>query len=404
MSKRLDGRRRGPLTPYASGFRAELMGRGYGPSATDRHLQLMAHLSEWLDREGLEVAVLATEAVEVFFGDRRKAGYSCLRTPRSVVPLVAYLRRVGALADPVAAVVIDPVETVVMGYRAYLVAERGLVEGTVRAYVRVARLFLSEQAGPDGLRIGELRAGDVVGFAARLCEPLGLSATRAGVSGLRSLLRYLRWAGLTGLSLDQAVLSVAGCSPRLPKAITAAQVQRLLEHWDRDTAIGQRDHAIVLLLARLGLRAAEAAMLELDDIDWSSGEIVVRGKGGRRDRLPLPADVGEAVANYLRHGRPTGDSRRVFLRHYAPIGGFQPGSGVMRAVLARSCRRAGLPLVSPHRLRHTAAGEMLRNGASLGEISQVLRHRSTAATALYAAVDTAALGAVAQPWPAGGEL
>jgi integrase len=209
--------------------------------------------------------------------------------------------------------------------------------------VRVARLFLSERAGPDGLNLGGLVAGDVVGFAAQECEHLGLSASRAVVSALRSLLRYLRGEGMTVLALDQAVLSVAGWSPQLPKTVPLGQVRRLVESCDRGTAIGCRDYAIVLLLARLGLRAGEVVALELSDIDWRGGEIVVHGKGNRRDRLPLPTDLGEALAAYPRRGRPASDSRRVFLRHYAPCRGFEAGSGVIRGVLARACEKANLP-------------------------------------------------------------
>jgi integrase len=361
----------------------------------------MARLDRWLVREGLDVAVLATERVESFFRARREAGYATMRTSRSVAPLVGYLRGVGVLIAPQPRVVTGPVETLLRAFRGYLLGERGLVEGTVRCYVRVARLFLSERAGPDGLNLGGLVAGDVVGFAAQECEHLGLSASRAVVSALRSLLRYLRGEGMTVLALDQAVLSVAGWSPQLPKTVPLGQVRRLVESCDRGTAIGCRDYAIVLLLARLGLRAGEVVALELSDIDWRGGEIVVHGKGNRRDRLPLPTDLGEALAAYPRRGRPASDSRRVFLRHYAPCRGFEAGSGVIRGVLARACEKANLPYVSPHRLRHSMASDMLRHGGSLAEIGEVLRHRGAAATAVYAKVDLVRLRALAQPWPAG---
>jgi integrase/recombinase XerD len=402
MSKRWDGVWTGPLTPYAAGFRAELARLGYSRSATDRHVALMAHVSRWLVREDLDVAAVATERVAPFFDARRGAGYANLRTPRSVAPLVGYLRRVGVLAEPQAPVVSGPVETLVEAYRVYLRSERGLVEGTTRCYVRVARSFLAERLGPDGLDLAGLTAADVVGFTTRACEHLGLSASRGVVSALRSLLRYLRLEGKTALALDQAVLSVAGWSQSPPKAITAGQVRRLLGSCDRRTAIGRRDYAIILLLARLGLRAGEVIALQLGDIDWRAGEIVVHGKGHRRDRLPLPTDVGQALAAYLRRGRPASDSRRVFLRHYAPIGGFETGSGAIRDVLARACERANLPYVSPHRLRHSLASQMLRRGGSLTEIGQVLRHRGAATTVVYAKVDLVGLRMLAQPWPTGG--
>jgi integrase len=203
---------------------------------------------------------------------------------------------------------------------------------------------------------------------------------------------------LTDLELDQAVLSVAGWNPSLPRAIDAALVARLLASCDRRTAIGRRDHAILLLLARLGLRSGEIVALELDDIDWRAGEIVVRGKRRRRDRLPLPVDVGEALAGYLRRGRPRSNSRRVFLRCFAPLTALS-SSGAIRGVLRRACQRAGHDYVCPHRLRHSVATDMLRLGVPLADIGQVLRHRSTVTTAVYAKADPEQVRAVARRWP-----
>src|SRR5208283_1374049 len=214
----------------------------------------------------------------------------------------------------------------------------------------------------------------------------------------RSLLRWLQMEGLTQPGLDKAVLSAAGWCPNLPRAIDTGQVARLLRSCDRRRALGRRDHAILVLLARLGLRGGEVVRLELEDLDWRRGEILVRGKGGREDRLPLPADVGTALAAYLQRGRPQSASRRVFLRHHAPFVGLAD-TGAVRGVLERACERAGIAYVSPHRLRHTAATEMLRAGAPLSEIAQVLRHRSPTTTSFYAKVDLARLGELARHWP-----
>lgn len=400
MSKRSDLCWTGLLACHAVGFRAELVRLGYSSSAANGHVALVAHLSRWLTCEGLGADVVATEQVEPFFRARRAAGYANLRTRSSLAPLVAYLRQVGVLAEPRSPVATGPVEMLLESFRAYLVSERGLVEGTARFYVHVARLLLSERLGRDGLNLAELTAADVEGFTMRACEQRSLSSSRQVVSALRSLLRYLRMEGKTALALDQAVLSVAGWAPSLPRAITEAQARQLLTGCDRRTAIGRRDYAIMLLLARLGLRG-EVIALELGDVDWRAGEIVVHGKGHRQDRLPLPVDVGEALADYLRQGRPASSSRRVFVRHYAPIGGFEVDSGAIRGVVQRACERAHVPYVSPHRLRHTAATEMLVRGGSLYEIGQVLRHRGAAATAAYAKVDLLRLRTLAQPWPGG---
>jgi site-specific recombinase XerD len=400
MSRRPDDV--GLVATHVAGFRAELARLGYSPSAANRHVALLGHVSRWLAREGLDAAVLATERVESFFQSRRAAGSSYLRTRRSAAPLLGYLRRVGVVGGPQPPVITDPVEMLVQAFGVYLLRERGLVDGTVRGYVRVARAFLSGRQGPGGVDLVGLSAVDVTGFATQACEPLGTSAARGVVSALRSLLRFLHWEGLCRVRLDQAVLSVAGWASPLPKVVPAGQVRRLLDGCDRATVIGRRDYAIVLLLARLGLRAGEVIALELGDIEWRSGQVMIRGKGNRHDWLPLPADVGEAVANYLRHGRPASGSRRVFLRDFAPNNGFQTSSGVIRGVVARACHRAHLPVVSPHHLRHSLASDMLRCGGSLTEIGQVLRHRSMATTAVYAQVDLPRLRRLAQPWPDGG--
>jgi site-specific recombinase XerD len=380
------------------GFRDELSQFGYSKSAAKRQLQLMARLSAWLEDENLEVFELATPRVGRFFQARRAEHYANLLTPRAVVPLVGYLRRVSVMGDPPAVVASGPVEVLVERFRVYLVSERALVDGTVRFYLHVARLFVSERLNRDGMELAGLRAGDVTGFTTRTCSTRGLSSARQVVSALRSFLRFLQLEGLTELALDGAVLSPAGWNPSLPRAISAADVTRLLAGCDRRTAIGRRDFAILKLLSRLGLRGGEIVVLGLDDIDWRAGEIEVHGKGRRHDRLPLPTDVGEALAAYLKRGRPSSDCRRVFLRHHAPFRGFAE-TGAIRGVLDRACARAGIAYVSPHRLRHTVATEMLRAGASLSDVGQILRHTGVATTAVYAKVDHERLRMLARAWP-----
>jgi len=371
---------------------------GYCASATKKHLQLLAQLSRWLEDEGLSVAELSEVRTEDFFRRRRDEGRANLLTPRSVVPLLGYLRCVGVVPQPQPPAVSDPVEVFLERFHAYLLAERALVEGTARFYLHVAGLLAAERLGPDGVDWAGLRAVDVTGFTTRACTGRSLSSARQVVSALRCLLRYLRLEGLTELALDQAVWSVAGWNPSLPRGITTAEVAAILDSCERASAIGCRDYAMLLLLCRLGLRGGEVVGLELGDIDWRAGEIMVVGKGGRRDRLPVPADVGAALADYLQRGRPHTDSRRVFVRHYAPIRGLAQ-TGAVRAVLARACHRAGIAYVNPHRLRHTVASEMLRAGVSLRDIGQVLGHRGAVATAVYAKVDYEALRPLARPWP-----
>jgi site-specific recombinase XerD len=312
--------------------------------------------------------------------------------------LLGYLRGLGVVPQPLPAVC-TAAEELAGAYRRYLVSERGLAGATVRAYLSTARLFLGWLEQPGGLGLGRLTAAQVRSFAAGQCGQRRAAAAGVLVTGLRSLLRFLFLAGHIGQQLAWAVPTPAGfAGGSLPRALEPQAVAALLAGCDRDTAVGLRDFAILTLLARLGLRGGEAAALTLDDIDWHQGEIVVHGKGGRRDRLPLPADVGEALVAYLRSGRPApAGCRTVFLRVHAPVGALGT-TGVADAV-RRASRRAGLPGAGPHRLRHSAATAMLRNGASLTEVGQVLRQERAATVAIYAKVDRAALRALAQPWP-----
>jgi site-specific recombinase XerD len=387
----------GPLSPYALGFGAHLIDRGYAPWSAEAQLRLMAHLSRWLAEQDLEPGALGGEIAECFLRSRRER-YSYLTGKRAPERLLIYLRDLGVMPQPVG--VDTLVERLLAEYRAYLVRERGLVAGSVRLREHVARLFLAERPQPLELSLQRLEAGDVTAFVVAQCgaRRRGVAWSRTLTSGLRSLLRYLHLAGWVPVPLAQAVPSVAGWRlASLPRALEPEQVQRLVESCDRSTALGSGDLAILMLLSRLGLRAGEVAALRLDDIDWRAGELTVRGRGARTERLPLPHDVGEALVSYLRAGRGRASFREVFLRAIAPHGPLSPG-GVCWVVHA-ACDRAGMARVGAHRLRHTVATEMLRAGAGLEQIAQVLRHSSVTTTAVYAKVDRTALRRLARPWP-----
>jgi len=238
----------------------------------------------------------------------------------------------------------------------------------------------------------------VTGFVARECPLRSVAGARYLVCGLRSLLRYLHVSAVVPVSLVGAVPCVAARRRKLPRALEPAVVAQLLASCDRRRTVGRRDHAILLLLSRLGLRVGEVAALQLDDVDWRAGEMLIRGKGDRHERLPLPPDVGEAVVSYLRR-RGRQQSRTLFVRVNAPRGGLS-ARGVC-AVVHDACVRSGIPPAGAHRLRHTAATRMLRAGASLPEIAEVLRHRRLETTTIYASVDRAALRELALPWPGG---
>jgi len=354
-----------------------------------------------VEREGLGVGELTGEQAERFAEARRAAGLVSWASPQSVALPLGYLRQLGMAPTPAPVCPKGPLEELLADYRRYLSIERGLSDHTVLdAYGPAARLFLSGRVSSNGLGLERLSAAEVSWFLARECPKRSVSGARDLVCALRSLLRYLHLAGLIAAPLVWAVPSVADLRDRtLPRGLEPATVRKLLASCDRRRLVGRRDFAILLLLARLGLRAGEVAAIALDDLDWRAGLLLVHGKGSREDVLPLPTDVGEAIVSYLRR-RPRCRCRALFLRVTAPREGLNRCT--VAWVVRAACDRAGLPRVGAHRLRHTAATEMLRAGASLPEIGQVLRHREQKTTAIYAKVDRTALRALARPWPSPG--
>ncbi|MCA1677584.1 MAG: site-specific integrase [Actinobacteria bacterium] len=392
----------GPLARYAVGYGSWLGARGYSRWTVGHRLWQLDLLSRWLEREGLSPGELTPERLEAFVAARRAAGYSTWLSVRSTALPLAYLRELGVVpAAPAAAVVEDPLERLLAGYSQYLFDERALTEHTVLVrYVPAARLFLDGVVRADGRGLECLTAAEVSSFLARECRRRSIAGGRELVVALRSFLRYLHVEGLISAPLEWAVPGVADLRDRsLARGLDPAAVKRLLASCDRRRTAGRRDYAILLLLARLGLRAGEVAALALDDLDWRSGELLVAGKGGRYDCLPLPVDLGEAIVSYLRR-RPRIEERALFLRVLAPAGALRTSavSGVVRS----ACKRAGLPSAGSHALRHTVATEMLKQGASLPEIGEVLRHREQKTTAIYAKVDRKTLRGLARPWPEGG--
>jgi integrase/recombinase XerD len=390
---------RGPVTPHVDGFWSELVRQGYAPLSGRNLLLVASHVSRWLDDRELALCDLTVERVTQFAAHRRRQGYTQFLTPRGVEPLLSYLRGIGVVPPPPPTVIASPIDKLVGDYAKYLVRERGLAATTIRGYCDFAKRFIAE--GPVGSRLKWelLKPPDITSFVLREARRWSVGQVKHEVTALRSLLRYLQAEGRIGSDLTGCVPAVAGWRlAGLPKGLEPDQVRRVLQVCDPRSAIGRRDAAIVQLLVRLGLRAGDVAALTLDDLDWRSGEIILRGKGRRESRLPLPRDVGCAVAAYLRHGRPRTSSRCVFFRSYAPHMPLTTG-GILHAV-SSALRRADVT-GSAHVLRHTAATQMLRRGASLPEIGHVLRHRHVDTTAIYAKVDFLALRTLAQPWPGG---
>ena len=392
----------GPLAGYAPGFRMWLTERGYHPSSVEDQAFLMGHLSRWLTEEELQPSAFTVDVVEQFRKVRRGT-HSHLSGARGMDQLLGYLRGVGAVPEP--SVSDSLVERLVAEYREYLVSERGLVAGSVVLRERVARLFIAELADPIDVALHELRPAHVTGFVVDQCGGgrRGVAWAKTLTSGLRSLLVFLHVAGWVTVPLVAAVPSVAGWRlSALPRGLETGQVARLLDSCDRTTGVGRRDFAILMLLARLGLRACEVAVISLDDIDWRVGELTVHGKGAHTDRLPLPSDVGQALVEHLLGREPDDRFGEVFLRAFAPDGPLS--AKAVGSVLRDACDRAGVPRVGTHRLRHTVATDLLAAGASLTEIAPVLRHTNLSSTAIYAKVDRATLRTLARPWPLPGAV
>ena len=392
-------RQAGRLGPQVDGYRAWLERQGYTAGTVVNMLSDLGQLGRWMASQGLDAAQLDEDVMLTFLAARRFAGYRRLRGTRAMRPLLSYLRETGV--TPPARPTETPLEACLDQYRSWLVQERGLASCTVFRYTNTARFFLQQHAtARDEFDPAKLTGADVNAFLLRECSRVSAGSAKGRVAELRSVLRFLYLQGLTPLRLGTAVPPVGGwrLATLPPPSMTPTEVQSLLDSCDHASVLGARDFAIMMLVARLGLRSIEVARLELADVDWRAGEIVVRGKARRQDRLPLPAEVGEALVAYLSLDRRGSDGdRHLFLACRAPGGPIR--AGLVADAVHRACRRAQLPRVGPHRLRHALAAELLRQGAGLVAISQVLRHQDLATTALYAKVDLTALRQVAQPWP-----
>jgi len=390
----------GPLAPFAKDFRRGLAERGYTAWTREHQLRQMARLSAWLEERGLAVAELSPRRVEEFLKVERAGGRHksdlCRPGLRCLLDVLGGLGVLAGAED--AAHEPSATEVLLASFELHLVAERGLAPRTVVGYVRHAARFMDGLA-PDA-ELASLAPRAVTEAVLAESSRLSVPAAQYFLAGLRAFLRFCFIEGVIGVDLSAAALSMTGRRrSSLPRGIDPSDARALLDSCDRRTALGRRDHALLVTLLRLGLRASEVAGLRLDDIDWRAGELIVRGKAGRADRLPLPADVGEAIAAYLRRGRPKSDRRELFLRARAPFGPIAPGT--VGSTVRRACRRAGIKEVGPHRLRHTVACELVAAHVPLVDIAQVLRHKSLQSTALYARVDLDQLALLAAPWPSG---
>jgi site-specific recombinase XerD len=382
-------------------FCARLARLGYSPATIHTKLWTIGCLMRWMTDKHVAVADLDARGVDEFLKVRRRRGRGCRGFRRTLLQFVEQIPSTGVVRIPEPPRDDSPGGAVLARYTGYLRQERAIAEGTIAAYLSFVGAFVAKRFDGGAVRPDLLRASDVREFLLARARSLIPKRAQFMATALRSFLRFLFLRGETGTDLSLAVPTVRRWRlSSVPRHLPASDVEQLLRACDGSSATGRRDHAILLLLARLGVRASEVLTLELDDLHWRAGEIIIRGKGLVRDRLPLLPDVGKAVALYLRKDRPPGSSRRVFLCRRAPHRGLGHPSTVS-TIVARALTRAGLAPATrgAHLLRHSLATAMVRRGASLAEIGQVLRHRSPNTTEIYAKLDFDALRDVAMPWP-----
>jgi site-specific recombinase XerD len=387
-------------------FGEQLQAQGYAPASVRSATRLVKDFASWLDEQAVGCSdLLPTHAVDYlnyrWLHQRRRRGDA--HTLRAFVRLVT---AEGCAAQPTQPDPITPARGVRNEFEGYLLHQRGLAAATIGLYGDAVGRFLEQAFGDGEVRLGQLTAADVVRFvqadAARLHHP---KRAKVMTTALRSFLQYGRYRGDISADLAACVPTVASWAMAgIPRTISTVEVQKLLAHCDRRSAAGRRDYAMLLLIARLGLRASEVVNLTLDDLDWDEGAIRIRGPAQRCDRLPMPADVGSALVDYLRQGRPECAVRNVFIRSRAPRRALL-GPSAVSCVVCRALQRAGIdaPFKGAHLLRHSLATHMLGRGASLGEIGEILRHRNPQTTTIYAKVDLASLRTLALPWPGGAQ-
>lgn len=396
----------GPLGLYLDHYAEQLRTDGYTRRSAGRALRIIVLFSRWLEGRQIHASKIAPHHITEYLQYRRRIGYQpYLGDAPALTRMLKLLNNTRVIASSDYQPALSPGEKLLMEYEVFLKKERGLALNTRISYLAYARKFVAESVGKDLAKLPKLHAADVIKHVQRHARKMKTRCAQLMTTALRSFLRFAHYRGDLALELASCVPSVASWSlATVPRSLPTAHVKRVLSACNRKSVVGRRDYAILLLLARLGLRSGEVARLKLDDIEWKSGSVTIHGKAGRADQLPLPPDVGQAIAAYLREGRPTiSGNRFLFVRTRAPIAGFKDQQSV-GAVVKRALLRAGIvsPRNGAHQFRHALACEMLRRGCSLSEIGEILRHQKQNTTAIYAKVDLLSLRTLAQPWPGGG--
>lgn len=395
--------RANPLAAHLRPFATRLMEDGYAKNTIQSKLWSLTDFGKWLRRRGFTVTNVDETLIRGFI-DGRKGRRLQRGNVKTLDQFLEDLRRRRVVPCRKPVVDESPLGKILSRYEEHLRSERGLSTSTVINYQPFIRKFLTGRFGDGPFLFRELKSSDISGFILRHAHTMSPKRAQGMTSAFRSFFRFLFGKGKLHDDLALSVPTVASWRlSTVPKYLVPEEVQRLLDGCDRKKPAGRRNYAILLLLARLGLRAGEVVALKLDDIDWRTGEINVRGKGLFHDRMPLPPDVGDAIASYLRTDRPRCQSRHVFLCMKAPHRGFA-GPSTLTTIVRRALAYADLhpTFKGAHLLRHSLATSMLRSGATMSEIGEVLRHREPNTTEIYAKVDFNGLRSLAHPWPIGG--
>jgi site-specific recombinase XerD len=382
----------GAAGPWLDGFAGTLHAEGYSVESCCCYVRTAADLGTWAAKRSITIAALDEKTLARFVKHRRRGTRSSSRTSFRAQRFLRYLRETGIVASRAP----GAFRSAMVGeLAAWMRDRRGLAEATIGRTTRVAQAFLDVV----GEEPAQWNAGAIREFMLGYVRTHAPCSAGLAASGLRGFLRYLIVRGRCAPEVVDAVPKVPTWRmARLPRYLATEDVERVIAACDTQKHTARRNRALLLLLARLGLRSHEVVGLRLGDFDWQTGRLRVRGKGGREARLPLPQDVGDAILDYLKAERPAVETDHVLLCCRAPIGPLTT-SGV-RDVVGRAIERAGVK--TPSRgalLRHSLATRLLREGAALDTIGAVLRHRDVDTTALYAKVDVALLRQVAQPWP-----
>jgi integrase/recombinase XerD len=394
----------GPLATYLDQFSRLLDGQGFERRGLGQQIRAAARFSRWLQSRQVTADAVTDEHVRDFLDDAAEQGFVRQGAAATLRRLLGFLRQLNICGAAPAPNPPTPVQQTVAAYRDYLRKELGLSVRTLIQYCSFAEAFLFEHFGCGSVDLGRLRGLDVIQFIRQQAARLSPARAKAATIALRSFLRYARYCGGTQLDLAGSVPTVANWSMTgIPRAIAPDHLRAVLASCRRDTPVGRRDYAILMLLARLGLRSSEIVSLTLDSIDWEAGSLAVIGKGDQAAVLPLPAEVGEAIAEYLQWGRPASIHRALFLRANAPIRGLGSGGTTVGSIVGAAISRAGIKTRyrGAHQFRHALATDMLRHGATLTEIGSLLRHRHPKTTGIYAKVDFDALRPLSLPWPEG---